>query len=264
MKENYWKKAEDNKIKAQKQIKFMEENFSKQTTTSSCQSHIYTQIHSNNFEKHTSYNLVIDRDTTQAILEINNIFQTRDKKYKITALNFASYTSPGGKFIEGSNAQEESLCHSSNLYNILAQCPDYYIENKKHFNQNLFTDRALYSPNVVFHNQQKTNFVKADILTCAAPNWTRAQEYENINKLQNTLTLFQRMQFIKSIAETQQVDVLILGAWGCGVFGQDPQEVAQCFNFVFDKTTIKNIVYAVPKDINPINFDAFDKWIRRS
>lgn len=57
-------------------------------------------------------------------------------KGKTALLNFASYKSPGGLFIEGSMAQEECLCHYSFLYNVLSQHPDYYEYNNKNLNKN--------------------------------------------------------------------------------------------------------------------------------
>ena len=54
---------------------------------------------------------------------------------KTAVLNFASYKNPGGKFIEGSSAQEECLCHASYLYNVLLRMPKYYKWNKDHISE---------------------------------------------------------------------------------------------------------------------------------
>ena len=43
-----------------------------------------------------------------------------EEKESICALNFASYKNPGGKFMDGSSAQEECLCHESILYEVLS------------------------------------------------------------------------------------------------------------------------------------------------
>ena len=107
------------------------------------------------------------------------------------------------------------------------------------------------------------HIVKADVITCASPNWTAAREW-NVSQVENTLVLAQRIQFIKDIAELEAVNVLILGAWGCGVFGQNPRTVARLFDFIFRESEIKNIVYAVPGGLNSDNFKAFDECIRKS
>ena len=60
---------------------------------------------------------------------------------KTAVLNFASYKNPGGKFLDGSSAQEECLCHSSILYNVLKKFPDYYAWNKP---------GLIYKPGIIF------------------------------------------------------------------------------------------------------------------
>ena len=77
------------------------------------------------------------------------IFIDQSKK---TVLNFASYKNPGGAFIKGSSAQEEMLCHSSTLYNVLREMTQYYEHNRKILNKGLYTNQALYSPDIIFVN----------------------------------------------------------------------------------------------------------------
>ena len=262
----YWDQKEKNKLEAIEQQKFMDMAFSTETSESVIKTQIYTgPMGPIDWSKKTTENRpkvqLLDLGTVEAIFHVRQVIN--DDKVKICALNFASYRNPGGKFIEGSNAQEEMLCHSSNLYNILSHHKQYYVFNNTDANRNLYTDRALYSPDVIFNNSERTNFIKADILTCAAPNWTAAQRW-NVTGVENTLVLAQRIRFIKDIAELNHVDVIILGAWGCGVFGQNPRTVAQLFDHIFEYSTIKNVVYAVPKGFNQDNYVAFDQCIRQS
>ena len=266
MNTNPWRYKEDNKIKAQKQIKYMDENFDNETAAAVADTTIYTgPINKNDWTKNglnpAPYSQLLDMDTVDAIFHVREVLGEDNKEVKVAALNFASYRNPGGKFIDGSNAQEECLCHESNLYNILRNFTSYYKENNSKPNKNLYTDRALYSPDVVFYKGNHT--VKADVITCASPNWAAARN-QNVSQVENTLVLAQRIQFIKDIAELKIVDVLILGAWGCGVFGQNPRTVARLFNFIFRESKVKNIVYAVPGGLNSDNFKAFDECIRKS
>ena len=69
---------------------------------------------------------------------------------KTAVLNFASYKNPGGGFMAGSRAQEESLCHESFLYNVLRSFVFYYKQNTLNLNRGLYTNRAIYSPGVFF------------------------------------------------------------------------------------------------------------------
>lgn len=181
-------------------------------------------------------------------------------KYKngITCvLNFSSYKNPGGMFYEGSKAQEECLCHESYLYNVLKEIDDFYVWNRKNLNKALYKNRAIYSPNVRFVRGEES--VRVDVLTCASPNFKAANKYQNVTREENHTVMESRIKFIKKICEDNNVETLILGAYGCGVFGQDPYEVAKLFEEIFNDSEIKNIYYAVPENINSDNYDAFKK-----
>lgn len=193
-----------------------------------------------------------DKDSVTAALKL----RTEHPDSKICILNFASYKNPGGKFIEGSSAQEEALCHASNLYNILLRFDKvYYVPHREKgaTNRSLYYDEAIYTPDVIFSDN------KFNVLTCAAPNWSAASRF-GVSLEENNKTLKSRIEFIKSILEENKVDIAILGAWGCGVFGQDPITVASYFNTAFYHSTIPTIVYAIP-DKNSINYRAFKEII---
>lgn len=180
---------------------------------------------------------------------------------KTTVLNFASYKNAGGGFMNGSKAQEESLCHESFLYNVLRRKTDYYNWNNAFKNKGLYLNRALYSPNIIF--ERDTTSCMCDVITCAAPNYGVANKYCHVSKAVNTKVLSSRIEFVLDIAATQKVDTLILGAFGCGVFQQDATEVATLFKeFLQDKHkhSFKNVYFAIPiinNDSN--NYDDFIK-----
>lgn len=180
------------------------------------------------------------------------IFKYAQGDQKVCALNFASFTHPGGGYIIGSHAQEESLCADSCLYNVLSQFPDYYAYNIKHTNNGLYENRALYSPKVVFKN---TNMkAKCDILTCASPNKNSFVDNGNENKK----ALKSRIKFILNIIKEEHPDIVILGAFGCGAFGQNPKAVANYFYEMIDEYLPADIkvVFAIPKSNNE-NYDIF-------
>lgn len=166
---------------------------------------------------------------------------------KTAVLNFASYKNAGGMFMSGSSAQEESLCHESFLYNVLRHFSDYYEWNNNHKNRAFYENRAIYSPDIIFEHKSKSQ--RCDVITCASPNLTAITKYQNPNfhvSGRNESVFRQRVLFLRKIAEEQKVDTLILGAWGCGVFGQNPWKVAKTIKEVFKHTNIKKIVLAVP------------------
>lgn len=193
--------------------------------------------------------IVADTDSVSAIF---------DYKEGVTAvLSFASYKNPGGLFIKGNYAQEESLCHESNLYNVLYAFDDlYYKWNKKNINHSLYTNRALYSPDIIFVRDD-IEPVRCDVITCASPNWSLAKSYHHEQKVNNRRALYSRIKFIKMIAEENHVETLILGAFGCGGFGQSPVEVAKFFADVFERSVVKRLVFAIPSEHNTENHEAF-------
>lgn len=154
------------------------------------------------------------------------------KVSKIGVLNFASAKNPGGGFLEGSQAQEESLARSSGLYHSLLKCPEYYSFHRGEESL-LYSDRIIYSPNCpVFRTDSGTlldRFYTVDFITSPAPNAGAIA----INQPENTAripeVLRDRGKKVLTIAGDRGCDALVLGAWGCGVFRNDPSMVAQMF-----------------------------------
>ena len=160
-------------------------------------------------------------------------------KGRTALLNFASFTHPGGGFLNGSRAQEECLCQESTLYEVLSAFSDsFYRENKALMNRSLYTDRLLYSPAIRFQHKEsgregreaeRISETDADVITCAAPNLTSAQRFGNVTDAENNETLGRRIDFLLRAASVMEADTLILGAFGCGVFGQDARTVMPHF-----------------------------------
>ena len=180
---------------------------------------------------------------------------------KVAILNFASYTEPGGMFLAGSSAQEESLCHESNLYQNLKANQEFYNYNKSHKNRGLYSNRAIYTRDVCFIRDGLLK--KCDVITCAAPNLSAFGYNRFINPSMmkdNELALKSRCDFIRRICDTEHVDKVILGAWGCGVFKQDPGMVATFLKEAFKDSKI-DCIYAVPLGFHKENYKAFSEII---
>lgn len=182
-------------------------------------------------------------------INVDSISAINLARKKAAVLNFASYKNPGGRFLGGSKAQEEMLCHGSFLYNVLRAFPQYYEWNGNHNNNALYRSRAIYTPDVIFGGR------KCNVITCAAPNLGPAIKYKTVALQQNDKVLEDRIKFIRDVAEDQELETVILGAFGCGVFKQDPIKVANLIKEIFAETSISNVVLAVPG--NDKNFEAF-------
>lgn len=176
---------------------------------------------------------VLNVDSTEAVLQYPGA----------ALLNFASYRHAGGGFVTGAWAQEEAICHDSTLYNVLREFESFYAENERTLNNSLYTDRAIFSPEVIFEREGKS--AECAVITCAAPNFGAARG-RGVTEKQNEAALKRRVDFVISIAEEQCVDTVILGAWGCGVFGQDPALVARLFRERLAESSLKRAVFAIP------------------
>lgn len=245
MNRNYnWENKEERANAAQKHTDKMKQKYSKETAYSVQNTTIYNSDRTfpAPSKEVTPKHIVEDLDSVSAVFKHHS--------NKTALLNFASFKNPGGKFLDGARAQEECLCHESNLYNILSQFQNnFYTPNLKCLNRSLYQNKALYSKEVLFlHDQQE---MKCDVITCAAPNYKAAHRFQGVTQKENFTVLEGRIKFIIDIAEEQQVETLILGAFGCGVFGQDPKEVAQLFKKYLDKTKyIHKVIYAIPNSNN--------------
>lgn len=255
---NYWTDKDENMVKAKGHHEKMEKWFANQIQHSIKNTMAIDEENiAVSFSGGEQPNVYIAcAGTVDAIFSYR---QTFGIDHKIAALNFASYKNPGGKFMEGSSAQEESLCHESILYEVLTNFEDYYARNRKDLNRGLYRNVALYSKDILFYRPDApVEQTTADIITCAAPNRNFPNGVIRFSNEDNSKVLKSRTKFIFDIAEAFDVETLILGAWGCGVFKQDPIEVAEDFKEIIEKGTqsIKNVVFAIP---GGHNLEAFTK-----
>jgi len=182
-------------------------------------------------------------DSVSAILKM-----AESSKRPMAVLNFSSYKNPGGGFLGGSKAQEECLCQESFLYNVLSRMTEkFYDWNNRNKNRAMYQNRGMYTPGVVFARDGKT--AACDVITCAAPNISAAHRYQNVSYEENTKVLRERIRFVLDIARENQVNTLILGAYGCGVFGQKAAEVAGIFREYLETThrCFEQVIFAIPE-----------------
>ncbi len=141
-------------------------------------------------------------------------------------LNFANGVCPGGGFLSGSRAQEEVLCRSSGLYLTLEGDPMYAAHALRPLPDS--TEWSILSPAVpVFrrdHGPTETKPWVMDVLTCAAPVATRMDATEAAEMLGC------RISRVLAIADAYGYTSLILGAWGCGAFGNNTELCARDFH----------------------------------
>jgi uncharacterized protein (TIGR02452 family) len=172
---------------------------------------------------------------------------------KIVALNFASAKNAGGGFLRGSVAQEESIARSSALYPSLLKAPDYYSTHRNNPNL-LYTDNMIYSPGVpVFRDDDGTLLDQPYLLSViTSPAANKGAIIQNkvsgLDQIEEVMHL--RTEKVLALANKHGHRVLILGAWGCGVFGNDPNLIAEIFRFHLCenprfKNVFERVVFAV-------------------
>ena len=160
------------------------------------------------------------------------------------ALNFANGIHPGGGFLSGARAQEEVLCRSSALYQTLVDDPMYQDHRKRQ--QPDSTDWAIYSPDVpIFRMDDGTELPHPWLLsfiTCAAPYAPVIGQPQSGDLLQK------RIHRVLAIARAYGHATLVLGAWGCGAFENDPYRTAKDFRQALENDyggAFSDIVFAI-------------------
>lgn len=194
-------------------------------------------VQTENNNKYNTKFLVYERDTVSAIFAC-------PVPEKCAVLNFASAKHPGGGFITGANAQEESLCRSSSLYASVGSTEAEYmykyntLTNKSRF----YSDYMLFSPNVVFfrkfNGSLTSKYADVSVITAPAVNCKIADPVKNSTQIRNIMQ--RRIRKIFDIAIQNNKTYLILGAWGCGVFGHQTTDVANDFKIVLSEEKYKN------------------------
>jgi uncharacterized protein (TIGR02452 family) len=147
-------------------------------------------------------------------------------------LNFASARHPGGGFLNGARAQEESLCRASALYACLLRARAYYEYHRRHRDA-LYSDRVIFSPLVPVFRDDRGILLEepyeVSFLTAAAPNAGVIAREMPEALAQIPMALQARSAQVLAVAAHEGVQQLVLGAWGCGVFQNSPPDVARAF-----------------------------------
>lgn len=204
------------------------------------------------------------------------------KKYaeageRVCILNFASSVSPGGGVLTGELAQEECISRLSTLWFALSDKEtagkfyDYHWELIKKGEMNRRNrDDIVFTPGITVVRDESNNekmmtedkWYNIDVITCAAPDVRKTGDISEYCPTENELLeVFEiRWRKILAVAAMHKADVLILGAFGCGVFANPPELVVRAFNnvageFRYHFKTVEFAVYTTDKESR--NYKAF-------
>lgn len=213
--------------------------------------------------------------SSKRTIEAASSLEYRNKK--IGVLNFASSINPGGGVLRGTRTQEESICRISTLYPAIADretAGSFYQNHREWIHGGVMgrrnRDDCIYTPKVtVFRKDDfecdllpEEQWFQVDVITCAAPDQrfdAAGKSYRpSFEELEHAFV--QRIEMIIRIAAYHQIDVLILGAFGCGAFGNSPYIVAKAFERVVTKYAyyfecVEFAVYSMTREDD--NYKAF-------
>lgn len=184
-------------------------------------------------------------------------------KQDIVALNFASARNPGGGFLAGALAQEEDLSRGSGLYPCVKSKPVFYNENIL-CDSTFYTDNVIYSPKVPFFRDRYNLFLEdpflLSIISAPAPN---IRSMTNVDEEELSVVFQYRIAKVLQIAELYKHSTLILGAWGCGAFGNSPELVANAFmDTLLNVPCFEHVCFATYDDREPpVVYETFKKIV---
>ena len=192
---------------------------------------------------------ICNEDTISCVL---NIYR-KDNDNHIAMLNFADAYTPGGLVLKGATTQEECICRCSNLYESLIsdKCKNDYYDYNATLKNRYYTDRTIYSKYVCLFKDSNYNRLSypifPDVITCPAPVCCENKE-----------VWVNRIDAVLCTAKENNIDTLVLGAWGCGAFGNDAQFVASIFMEELEKYKVAdNVIFAIPtNDYINVNIDS--------
>lgn len=205
------------------------------------------------------------------IIKSTTLDAAKEFENDICVLNFASAISLGGGVFRGSVAQEESICRASTLLGSLKNCTEYYKANISHhmedcWQRNLYTDNIIYSPIVTVFKSEDGEYLdnpyKISVVTSPAPMMkTILNESDYHDKLFydeiNNVIFIRIIKIIATMVSNKHRNI-ILGAWGCGAFGNDPEVIANYFKQALNIFPyFDNIIFAIYDEEDSERFIAF-------
>lgn len=198
---------------------------------------------------------------------------------RIAVHNFASSVNPGGGVKNGSSAQEESLCRCSTLNASLDQrrmWNDFYIPNRG-AGDLMATDACIWSPGIVICKSDENepvrlapeDWVTVDVVTCAAPDLRRSPSNPHhpgtgrdreVSMSELYAAHRRRARHLLTIAAHEKARCLVLGAFGCGAFCNDPYLVANAWHTELEPLRnyfdlVEFAVFHMPYEVE--NYEAF-------
>lgn len=250
-------RRENAAARARKHIADVERRFASEVAASVASLRVYDSMPSPKVDEPCVPTVaVVDEDSVTAVLSRGRGLASA---CDLAVLDFASFTSAGGGYARGAWAQEEALCAESTLYPVLAAQASWYAENRRrNINCSLYRNRGLVAPRVRFDREKYHSY--ADVIVVAAPFARSARDEYRVSEEALAQAMRDRIRFVLAIADDLGHKKLVLGAFGCGVFGWDAEVVAEMFREELASGThaATEVVFAVPRGRFDENLERFE------
>ena len=173
---------------------------------------------------------------------------------KVAVLNMASATSPGGGYKWGAGAQEENLHRRSDVFRFTDMHPD------KHRLYPMSPDECLIHKDVtIIRGSEAGGYPWLDqpfqvtVISCAAVKNPELDWCGDYFDPLDPVRMSKKADIILGAAISSGCDTVIVSAFGCGAFGNPPQEVAKIWKEAISRVprrTLHTIVFAIQEDHN--------------
>ncbi|WP_276911896.1 TIGR02452 family protein [Dubosiella newyorkensis] len=193
----------------------------------------------------------MDETSTEALVRLRK----ENPDFKICILNFASAIHAGGGWLSGALAQEEQISRSSNLVRGLKTQPAFYALNRgsvDRYHNCVYRHDLLYSKDVLFFKdddgKELEKKIKADVITLPAPNLKDVHTIQVLNGDSYSKVIKNRLMGMAAVINEMKPDLVVLGAWGCGAFRNEPRKMGKIFSEIVPYLNVKKVVFSIPKD----------------
>jgi len=171
-------------------------------------------------------------------------------KDRVAVMNLSSgeRQPAGGSYLGGSMTQEESIYYRSTLGSTL--------ENIK-ADVFPFEHNVIFTPNVlVIKDREYKDLPRHESISVVSVTAHRPKMIKKVLTPEQVHQLERRIRMCMIACEEHKIQTVVLGALGCGVFRNNPVQVAQCFRTVLSERKYVPEVYFAILETEKLNDDS--------
>ena len=225
----------------------------------------YPEYEKDRFEK---MSITISKDRS---FEAAKKIKAEHPEYRVAVMNFANAFEPGGGVVHGASAQEECLCRCSTLYPVIntTEARKQYYDHHRKLESPMASDALIYSEDILViktdtalpERMEEADWYNVDVITVAAPDMRdRFMMKKPLNDRQVYQLFVRRIAHVLTVAASHKADAVVLGAFGCGAFYNNPEIVSTAFKQALEgfKTAFARCEFAIYcSEKDTVNYEVF-------